>query len=31
MDSVAAVDPLRRIGEEVGNRKVLPGHFDGFL
>ena len=23
--------PLLRFGEEVGNRKVLPGHFDGFL
>jgi hypothetical protein len=31
MDSVAAVDPLRRIGEEVGSRKVLPAHFDGFI
>jgi uncharacterized protein len=31
MDSVAAVDPLRRIGEEVGNRKVVPAHFDGFV
>jgi len=30
LDSIAAVDALRRIGSEVGKRKVIRGHFDGF-
>ena len=30
LDSIAAVDALRRIGSEIGKRKVIRGHFDGF-
>jgi hypothetical protein len=31
MDSIAAIDALRRVGSEVGKRKVLRGHLDGFV
>jgi uncharacterized protein len=30
LDSILAIDLLRRIGEEVGMRKVHASHFDGF-
>ena len=30
LDSIAAVDALRRVGSEVGKRKVDRSHFDGF-
>ena len=30
LDSIAAVDALRRVGSEVGKRRVVRSHFDGF-
>lgn len=30
LDSIAAVDALRRVGSEVGKRKIDRSHFDGF-
>jgi hypothetical protein len=30
LDSIVAMDELRRIGSEIGKRKVAQSHFDGF-
>jgi hypothetical protein len=31
LDSIAALDALRRIGSEFGQRNVIRSHFDGFV
>jgi hypothetical protein len=31
LDSIAAIDALRRVGSEIGKRQVIRSHFDGFI